>query len=523
MQNLLLIFLVGTAGAALAQKPTHAPTPRYSLTDLGVIPNIPEDIGLRIDAEGRVSGWYQTDTGAFHACLWVNGKRTDLGALPDYPATYAADINAKGQIVGLAKSQEDLRFVHAFLWEKGKLRDLTWTLGGKYASARGINAAGQVVGAAMTAEGMYHAVLWREGNLRDLGLLPGGNFSLAQGINRAGAVVGAANITPNGKNHAFLWKEGKMRDLGFFPGGTTSHARAIADNGQIIGWSDTAEGETHSFLWQNGTMTDLGTLGNDPCAARGLNNRGQIVGNAAASNQKMHAFLWEKGKIVDLNALIPKDSGWLLRFAYGINDRGQIVGAGVYQGYSHAFVLTPLASTNPSVAPKTAAVSEAIPFTLTDLQGKTRALADYRGRSVTLCFYCGCEWCHECARLWGTLQRSGALPGNAGKMAPKTLIVFLGDADGARAFAAATGLDTTQTVFLTDSKLSVASRYKALPCPRLFVLDARGTIRYVNDHVDDAPQKAPAATIITRAVDALRQCAANTSAEDRVSHIKKGR
>jgi probable HAF family extracellular repeat protein len=43
----------------------------------------------------------------------------------------------------------------------------------------------------------------------------------------------------------------------------------------------------------------------------------------------------------DLNSLIPAGSGWVLNDAYGINERGQIVGDGTINGQSLAFLLTP--------------------------------------------------------------------------------------------------------------------------------------------------------------------------------------
>ena len=91
---------------------------------------------------------------------------------------------------------------------------------------------------------------------------------------------------------------------------------------------------------------------------------------------------------------------------------------------------------------------------------------------------------------------------------PQTLIVFSGDVETARAFAAAVGLDSKQTVLLPDPDMQVTRAYQAVPCPRVFVLDALGRVRYTNAHADDAPQKAPALAIVSRAFDALRACVA---------------
>ena len=53
----------------------------------------------------------------------------------------------------------------------------------------------------------------------------------------------------------------------------------------------------------------------------------------------MHAFLYREGRMQDLNDLIPSGSGWVLEEARAINDRGQIVGFGTFQGRTRAFLL----------------------------------------------------------------------------------------------------------------------------------------------------------------------------------------
>lgn len=176
----------------------------------------------------------------------------------------------------------------------------------------------------------------------------------------------------------------------------------------------------------------------------------------------------------------------------------------------HGVLAAPVVKTKAS---KSAAARLAPAFTLQDADGKSRTLAEFRGRPVTLFFYCGCEWCHRCASLWAQFQRGGALPtGTAGKD-PVTLVVYSGDAVGVRQFATETGLSADQTVLLTDPQMDVTlMKYDAEPCPRVFVVDPGGRIVYTNDHSDDAPRKAPEMVIASRALDALRR-SASTPAE----------
>ena len=59
----------------------------------------------------------------------------------------------------------------------------------------------------------------------------------------------------------------------------------------------------------------------------------------------------------DLNNLIPKNSGWYLWAAWGINDAGKIIGYGTPAsgGPTHAFLLTPTSA--PAVAATASAAS----------------------------------------------------------------------------------------------------------------------------------------------------------------------
>ena len=72
----------------------------------------------------------------------------------------------------------------------------------------------------------------------------------------------------------------------------------------------------------------------------GINDSGVVVGRSTFQST-YHAFVYGGGQIKDLNKLIPATSGWVLVEANGINNAGQIVGAGMHKGLEHAFRLTP--------------------------------------------------------------------------------------------------------------------------------------------------------------------------------------
>jgi len=103
-------------------------------------------------------------------------------------------------------------------------------------------------------------------------------------------------------------------------------------------------------------ITDLGDLpgGTDSSEAHAINDAGTIVGESS-STQGTHAFLWQDGVLYDLNDLIdpsdPLAATTELAQAFDINASGQIVGRATIGGFSHAFLLTPVAIVPTSDAP----------------------------------------------------------------------------------------------------------------------------------------------------------------------------
>ena len=151
--------------------------------------------------------------------------------------------------------------------------------------------------------------------------------------------------------------------------------------------------------------------------------------------------------------------------------------------------------------------SHAPAFALADVEGRTRALSGFKGRTVLLCFFCGCQACHDFARQWGRVQAAGRIqtPEDRRTAPAVTVIVYSGSAAELRRFARDTKLGSSKTVLLPDPGGRATRLYGALPCPRLCVIDSRSIVRYFNDHADDAPQQTPAGTLMTRVLRALRR------------------
>ncbi len=146
-------------------------------------------------------------------------------------------------------------------------------------------------------------------------------------------------------------------------------------------------------------------------------------------------------------------------------------------------------------------------FTLPDMQGTSFALKSVQGRRVSLFFFCGCPWCADVAQAWSRTQRRRNFSSDV-----QTIVVFAGSAAATRDFAGKNGLDLKRTILVPDSDSKLTeSVYKLNSCPRVFVLDTAGLIRYTNDHADDQPRVAPAKTIVGHTLAALEQIAPSGS------------
>jgi probable HAF family extracellular repeat protein len=363
--------LMLAAALALAPASLNAAT-YYEVTDLGTLNGDycsgfvgKSSFATSISESGEVAGGSCAFAGFFqrvtHAFSWSGGVMTDLGTLglgddrsPDQST--ANGINDAGQIVG--ENFFGFSDGNAFLYSGGSMLNLQEVLGEGFSSALDINNAGQIVGLQGVPPDVSSWTAFRydltSGQVISLPGLGGAFRTAAAAINDAGDAAGYGT-TESGAVHAVRWTGQVPTDLGTL-GGTHSFASAINLAGDVVGQSWMPfDASTHAFLHRDSLLKDLGTLGGQSSSANGINDSGLVVGTASTASNGSHAFIYESDVMGDLNEMISPAAGWVLTEATAINSAGQIVGRGVINGETHAFLLNP-STPPPDAAPPTITV-----------------------------------------------------------------------------------------------------------------------------------------------------------------------
>ena len=330
---------------------TVASAQQYTITPLDHLGGATESRAMGINNLGQIVGFTVDAAGNSHAATWQsNGNGNLLPVLSQTnPISEAYRINNAGQIVG--KARTDSNASHAAYWSGGTVTDIG-VIGGATSFANDINEAGVVAGSSDAARGSV-AFTWTPGG----GFVNYGNFNTDDNLQRAGfngisdtgALVGTAYrlFSPF---KAIKATAGNLSVTEISPPGqfSTGMALAVNDAGTIVGYQNGGSGGAHAAIFDgNGGFQDLGALGLTDSQASDINSAGLIVGHAfgddGSGNFLAKSFVYDNGTMTDLLTLIAPGSGWTELFqANGVNDLGQIVGAGVFNGEIRGYVMTPV-------------------------------------------------------------------------------------------------------------------------------------------------------------------------------------
>jgi len=274
-------------------------------------------------------------------------------------------INDFGQASGHFYTAEGYKYA-AFWYDEdtivdiGALANPNTGVEGDSSIAYGINNFAKVVGNADIPNDSgdfipFHAFIYDEINgLRDLGTLTSdwpqwqNGYSIAYDINNKNEAVGIAH----GSSWAFLpfiydetnGMRALLRDPNYING--EWYAIAINDSSRIGGHVIAAHSQSLPYYWENTSAAPIRITmptGFPYGEIYGMNEPGQMVGmmwNSDREDAVEHAFIFDvEHGARDLNDLIDPTSGWILIFARDINDNGQIVGSGMFNGEKRGFIL----------------------------------------------------------------------------------------------------------------------------------------------------------------------------------------
>jgi uncharacterized membrane protein len=154
-------------------------------------------------------------------------------------------------------------------------------------------------------------------------------------VNERGNMVGDA-YDERGHYVAFVWNPAQGQRM-IDPLHAYSSAVAINSAGHIL-----LQVGTEGYLYGNGHLSHLNLADKGYNSVQAMNDCDEVVGGYGPVAEQYRAFLWSRtGGLRELDSSLPADSGWKLSSAAAINDRGEIVGSGKWQGHRSGFLLIP--------------------------------------------------------------------------------------------------------------------------------------------------------------------------------------
>jgi uncharacterized membrane protein len=336
--------------------------PRYSVTDLGVLPGCDTSVAVGLNDRGDVAG-YCMNGGDQVAVIWRNGQIINLGKLPKGHSASASSINSQGVAIGdgdlgdyrpqvwVTTSSGLYNFFQAANSHALFITD-TGMIGGNYIKGFSGNA--------------WRAALWmqdpkdpRKWQTITLPVISGkdskNDSTTAWGFNQSGQAAGWAVNDIIGQ-HACFWNNDAAHsivDLGNYPGDWSSIAWGMNNLGQVVGESHPPAG-SRPVLWNNNaahTAIELPLLpGDNFGSANAINSLGHVLGSSAYDESgtwnvgPARLVIWRDGGVFELQSVLDPASGagWTIATASAINNAGQIVGLGVHNGQNRAYLLTPI-------------------------------------------------------------------------------------------------------------------------------------------------------------------------------------
>ena len=293
-------------------------TTQYSVIELPFSPSV-------ISSSGVVAG----TTELHRAAIWRRGAGVEELSVPEgFHSAEPVAITKSGHIVVNALDAQARRH-GAFVYSGHSVVALV----GDQTIAHGVSPSGVVLGEWVPqGKARSDAVYWSDNSPHSLGLCCGGTIKAA---NAVGVMIGDA-YDEQGRYHAFVWSSANgQRPVG--PSDHYSSAVAIDAAGHIL-----LQVGREAYLEEAGKLRRLDLAAKFYNSVRSMNDCDVVVGGYGPDSDHYRAFLWTAtAGFRDLESLVPVDSGWELESAAAVNDRGEIVGQGVFHHEERGFLLVP--------------------------------------------------------------------------------------------------------------------------------------------------------------------------------------
>jgi uncharacterized membrane protein len=268
--------------------------------------------------------------------------------IPGATSTVALDVNDAGDAVGSYLAAGRTR---GFLLDRnGQLYWIDFP-GAVFTRVAGINARGEIVGTyRLPADppSARHGFLFSEGRFTTIDP-PGAVFTNPLGISEWGDIVGRFCVMtpcqPHGPNvHGFLLSDGEFTTIDV-PGARGTNAWKINARGDIVGGYTDGDGKGHVFLLdgrkEGFTTIHVAAIVEISVDNGGINSRRDVVATycdiAPCTGESLdsHGFLLSGGRLTTID--VP---GAVRTIAFGINERGDIVGGYADSAGFHGFLLS---------------------------------------------------------------------------------------------------------------------------------------------------------------------------------------
>ncbi len=288
----------------------------YNVTDLGTLGG-DTSRGMAINDNGTAVGYSTLPGGEIRAFIWTqSGGMQNLGSISGGDSR-AFDINNADNVVGVTGP-------NAFRWTSGS--GMVVIDGSSNGVAYDLNENSEIVGE-RNLVGVDRTIRWDASNTASSPFPTANTQGVAINDNNefVGTNFGGTGYFSNGGPRTNL--------AAFIPTDLNNSREIVGSVGSIAALLD----------FDSSTTTLLGKLALSDSSSRalGINESGTIVGESVGTG----AFIYDStmGGLMDLTSLLhPSHSGWTILAAEDINNMGQIIGIGRFNGMDHAVVLTPV-------------------------------------------------------------------------------------------------------------------------------------------------------------------------------------